>query len=351
MIYRLILSLGIVLSLTATTGRAEAVSPDEVRAVVTDHLRRLEAIEPADADTLLPAERQALIDELRRIESDLATIELRHGEGGASGQYRTSVFSRQFSDSVVAQNDDVLRDIRFRTVQQLEEMIDDLNRYRRATTGDPAARRKAVAKARAEMASILEAPEFRVERDRMDEMLEMIQSLLNRFYDWLGISGGRVESFSRHSLRAVLAVSLTLIAVIVGRWLWRRFRSRQPRGTTRSHRLATAVRLSSPETHAQEAARALDEGRFREAIHHAYLMVLSALERRQLVLIDRTRTNWEYHRQLLERQAARPAELFGELNRRYDRKWYGHEPLDEDAARGFARMAQQLVEEVRDETA
>ncbi|NLX59213.1 MAG: DUF4129 domain-containing protein [Phycisphaerae bacterium] len=355
MIHRLLLLLCIVLATAAGTVRADPITADDLSRIVNQHLAVLDALgldDDEDDETLLPSQRQILIDRLRRIEADLTDIELQLAPNDEPAVFHTSLFTRQFADAMGAESDAALRYVHSLTVRQLEGAIDELERYGEAAEAGSEARRRDLQAARDAMASILEAPEFQVQRDRMDEVLELVQSSLNRLYEWLGITGGRVESVSRQSLRAVLAVSLSLIVAIVGRRLWHWLRSRRRRhDVSPSRRLAASVRLNSPESHAQDVAAALDRGQFREAIHHAYLMALAALERRQLVLIDRTRTNWEYHRQLVERQAARPAELLGQLNGQYDAKWYGHEPLNEDEARGFARTAHQLVEEVGHETA
>jgi len=353
MVHRFFFFLCMVPATFAGAVRADPVTADELGRTMKQHLEFLESLELHEGgETLLPGRRQMLIEGLRRIEADLTDIELQLVPNDEPMVFHTSVFARQFADAMGAESEKVLRSIRDLTMRQMEGAIDELERYREAAEADAAARRRDLQAARDALASILEAPEFQVQRDRMDEVLELVQTWLKRLYEWLGVSGGRVESVSRQMLRGVLAVSVGLIIVIVGRHLWHWLGGRRRRRTVSpSRHLAASVRLSSPESHAQDVAAALDRGQFREAIHHAYLMALAALERRQLVLIDRTRTNWEYYRQLVERQAARPAELLGRLNRQYDVKWYGHEPLNEDEARDFARTAHELVEEVGHEAA
>jgi hypothetical protein len=350
MIDRLPVLLGIALALAAATVRADAMPADEIRRLATDHLDALDALAPQESP-LSPAHRMALIDLFRHIDTDLDDFKLHLNSGGEPLQFRTSTFARQVAEAMGVQTDKALRDLRARTVAQLEGLILELDRCRQAALADGEARHRDLQAARDDMAAILDAPEFQVERDRIDEVLELVESSLNRLYQWLGITGSRVESVSRQSLKAVLAASVGLISLMIGRSLWRRLRSRRRREAPHSRRLGSSVRLSSPERHARDATEAIQGGRYRDAIHHAYLMALAALERRQLVLIDRTRTNWEIHRQLIDRQAAGPADLLGRLNLQYDSKWYGHEAISEDEARAFARTAHQLVEEVGHETA
>jgi MoxR-like ATPase len=200
------------------------------------------------------------------------------------------------------------------------------------------------------MAEILKADEFQVTRDRLEEFAQLLGAQLDDLFSWLGVSEAAVNVWSRTFMHLVLLVSLCAAAAVLVRALMRRLEHRRRRPPARAHALQAVRRLDSPRSHARDAARALAAGRLRDAIHHAYLMSLSALERRRLVMVDRTRTNWEYHAQVVSAGAAGPARRLAELNAVYDRKWYGHEPIAEDEARRFDRLARDLVREVGDET-
>lgn len=198
---------------------------------------------------------------------------------------------------------------------------------------------------RSEADDILAADEFQVGRDRVGELVMLAKGRLSALFDWLGMTTPGAEVASQRVMQVVLALSIAALATIIGRAIVRRLR--RPRRRRAATRRAAQVRcLAAPERHADEAREALAQARWRDAIHHSYLMVLASLERRQVILADRSRTNWEVHRRLVEAHAAEPARLMAEINRLYDRKWYGHEPVGADEAREVERLARQLVEEV-----
>ena len=332
----------------AAVAPARAAQVDRLRRDIADRMRAIDRIGIDPEAQVSPEVRKQLVDALREAQRALGDVTLPVSEDADPQVFSTRVFRRLVMRAGLATSGDQLLAVRDLSLGILAEMARSLDGFQRAG-GRFQQRRRKLEQARAEMTEILLADEFQVERDRVDELLELIQASLQHFYRWLGVSGSRVESFSQRFLRTVLAVSLSLIVLIVGRALWRHFRKPRRGGPARTRQIASAVRLSSPETHGEAARRALDQGNLRRAIHHGYQMALSVLERRHLVMLDRTRTNWEYHRQLLERQAAEPARRLAQMNHFYDRKWYGHEPLSEPEARQFDRLARQLVEEVKNE--
>jgi len=344
-----IIFLGLSLVLVAVfVPPARATEPDRARRDIADRAEDFNRIS-IDPEAQVSHEiRRKLVTALRRSQRQLGEMALPMPGGADPQMLSTQVFGRLVPRAGSATTGRELLEVRDLSLAMLAEMGRNLDGVERAAARFRL-RRLELEQARMEMTEILLADEFQVERDRVDELFELVQASLQKFYRWLGISGSRVQSFSRKFLRMVLAVSLSLIGLILGRALWRHFRNRGAGRPARSRRLEPAVRLSSPDAHAQAARRALDGGNFRRAIHHGYLMVLSVLEGRHLVMVDRTRTNWEYHGQLLERQAVESARRLAEMNRFYDRKWYGHEPLSEAEARRFDSLARRLIEEVQNE--
>ncbi|NIA21950.1 MAG: DUF4129 domain-containing protein [Anaerolineaceae bacterium] len=341
--------LGLSLVLVAAFGvPAQATEPDRVRRDIADRAEDFKRITIDPQAQVSREVRRQLVVALRRTQRELGEVALPMPGGADPQVLSTRVFGRLVPRVGSAATSRDLLKVRDQSLAILAEMRRSLDGFEQSAARFRLRRLK-LEQARMEMTKILQADEFQVRRDRVNELFELIQSSLQKFYRWLGVSGNRVQSLSQRLLRTVLAVSLGLIGLIVGRVLWRHFRNRQRKQPARSRRLEPAVRLSSPDTHARAARRALDLGNFRRAIHHGYLMVLSALERRHLVMVDRTRTNWEYHGQLLEQQAVESARRLAEMNRFYDRKWYGHEPLNEAEARRFDSLARRLVEEVRNE--
>lgn len=81
--------------------------------------------------------------------------------------------------------------------------------------------------------------------------------------------------------------------------------------------------LSRPsETWAGLADQLAAEGKFREAIRHLYLALLSRLHRDGAIDYDPTKSNWDYFRGF--RGAGSALGPFRELTRRFDFAWYGN---------------------------
>ena len=183
-------------------------------------------------------------------------------------------------------------------------------------------------------------------------------TLSERFWAWLEAllrqaarAIGRL--FSRLPHRTVAAVAQLvlwfLFVMLAGATLyvvWRlaggRFGWR--RKTQALHQPVRSLRLGDPGELRTRAHDLRAQGKFREALQAYYLMVLAALERRQLVVPDRTRTNWEYYEAVSAKLGeAAPAPQFERLNVIYDRLWYGLRPCAASDVDAFEALSMDLV--------
>lgn len=96
------------------------------------------------------------------------------------------------------------------------------------------------------------------------------------------------------------------------------------------------IELQSPETHCADAEAFAREGKFGDAMRAYFLMMLSALEQRNLVARNRTWTNWEYLRAFQSRVSDEALRgRMAQLNRLYDQIRYGGLDCDRDRFAGF----------------
>ncbi len=327
---------------------ADSSSAETLRQALADLEGRLSSLPSADSEDL-PAARAELGELAAECHRRLGRLKLSAGRGEVQA-FRSTWFKRLQRLAERASGAGQLRSVRAEVAWQLDAASRSLRRW------DEAApryleRKAQFEQAHAEMKEILEADEFQVSRDRLGELTRLFGTRLDELFRWLGVSERDVGTYAQVFMRLILVGSAALSAWVVTRWLLRRMRDRAARHPARSEPVEEVRRLESPEAHAEAAKRAVASGNLREAIHHEYLMLLSALERRHLVVLDRTRTNWEYQRRLLALGQTGPARRLADLNGLYDRKWYGGEPVTAEDTRTFDRLARSLMTEVGYETA
>lgn len=96
-----------------------------------------------------------------------------------------------------------------------------------------------------------------------------------------------------------------------------------------------------PETWAGLADELAAKGRYREAIRHLYLALLSTLHRAGVIDYDPTKSNWDYLFAFKGAGAQKAA--FRELTRRFDFAWYGNLEVSDGAYATFRRIVQPLL--------
>lgn len=148
------------------------------------------------------------------------------------------------------------------------------------------------------------------------------------------------------SVMFYIAVALMLLPLLgaIGYLIWQRAKRRD---LPQLEATGSVTALESPDTHRARAEDFLRQGQYLEALKQFHLAVLAALERRGLVVHDRTRTNWEYLAQL-ESKSAPPESitLLRALNKFYDRAVFGSHPCDQQLARQFGEQSTQLLKTV-----
>ncbi len=195
----------------------------------------------------------------------------------------------------------------------------------------------APADARERLKQILSRPPFEREVARprwWDDFLDWLGRLLERLVRQLPAPS---EQVSRPAAWVVGAVgALLLLGVIVYLLL----------GLRRSIVRDVVAPAGDPEEHLtargalEQASELARGGDTRAAVRYLYLAALLQLDERGLLRYDRALTNREY----LERVRDKP-ELLRRLEpvvATFDRVWYGHEPLSDEAYREFAAHVEGL---------
>lgn len=159
----------------------------------------------------------------------------------------------------------------------------------------------------------------------IDYRRSLRQSLLDRFFLWLGELISHLLRFIRHSPMS-RPFGYAVIALIVLGVAARLLIAAQARDETRGP-LRRRTRASGTEDPFAVADRLAAEGRFEEAAHALYHGVLLALARRERLRLDPSKTSGDYAREL--RLRGSPAHVdFHRFGRRYDRVLFGDGTCD-----------------------
>ena len=274
----------------------------------------------------------ALIDEAQ---SRFANVQLTwHDDAASAQQYRTRLFAalrRQAADTDTVA---ALAELVKRAQDAMHLLVHQLDELQQAPH-DP-----------------LRQQQLGLVKNKLDRVREIILATpkaneQSRWLDWA--STNTVTSYSRGMLWFFLMVAAVATLYLLARWLI----SKRPQPTDAAVAIggmAESVPLESPDQHRRLALEARAAADMRLALHHFQLMALSALDQARLVVLDHGRTNWELHAQLLRSRQNRLAAVLADMNRTYDRKWYGGELIAGQDVDDFARLADTLRQEVGHET-
>lgn len=185
--------------------------------------------------------------------------------------------------------------------------------------------------ARRELRDILARPEYnRVYTKSIAQIvMEKVGEAIRRFVEWLrdvlgfrlGGAGGLASFLFAWSV--VLAFAFLLVLLI-----------RRLGGSLRTgDRAADDADLASYDLPSarpliREAAKLADAGDYRAAFRCAYLASISYLDEVKALRFERSRTNWEYLRELEHGGFEAPRAELGPLTSDFDRKFYGREPCE-----------------------
>jgi len=178
----------------------------------------------------------------------------------------------------------------------------------------------------------------------IDYRRSLRQSLLDRFFLWLGELISHLLRFIRHSPMS-RPFGYAVIALIVLGVAARLLIAAQARDETRGP-LRRRTRASGTEDPFAVADRLAAEGRFEEAAHALYHGVLLALARRERLRLDPSKTSGDYARELRARGSAsyQPFRAFG---RRFDIAVFGHGGCDARLIDDLRTLAQPLIARAR----
>jgi len=170
------------------------------------------------------------------------------------------------------------------------------------------------------------------------------QSLLDRFFIWLGEVFTRIAQILRHS-SVSRPFGYAVIGLIVLGVVARLLIAAQARDDTRGP-LRRRTRASGTEDPFLIAERLAAEGKFEEAAHALYHGVLLALTRQERLRLDPSKTSGDYLRELRARGSA-AYQPFRAFARRFDIAVFGHGGCDARLIEDLRALAQPLLARAR----
>jgi hypothetical protein len=178
----------------------------------------------------------------------------------------------------------------------------------------------------------------------VDYRRSLRQSLLDRFFLWIGELISHFLRFIRHSPMS-RPFGYAVIALIVLGVAARLLIAAQARDETRGP-LRRRTRASGTEDPFAVADRLAAEGRYEEAAHALYHGVLLALSRQERLRLEPSKTSGDYARELRARGSAyyQPFRAFG---RRFDIAVFGHGGCDARLIDDLRALAQPLTARAR----
>jgi hypothetical protein len=154
--------------------------------------------------------------------------------------------------------------------------------------------------------------------------------------------GQRAGVVAYYIAMGILVLPLFILA---GYLIWRALQSREE--TVSMVATWAVTMLESPDVYWQRAQELLQGGELIEALKNFHLALLAGLEKRGLVVHDRTRTNWEYLTQFRQKlPASALVSSFQSLNLMYDRTVFGAESCDAVYVQQFASLTGKLLQDL-----
>jgi len=212
------------------------------------------------------------------------------------------------------------------------------------------------------LAEVLDRPEFGFRRrsagenrfimwlrrrlERLGEAVaRVMESIMNRIRDLLRFlvpeEGAPIgANVGRVLLLVVGGALLVFLAYALGRYVVALHRRHAPSRIDVDEEIIELPKVAELLSRARELG---DRGEWRGAIRFLYLALLASLEGRGLVRYDRSKTNWEYARELAPSCGLR--ERFLGLTDSFDRIWYGMRSASADDYRRFDTGLREISEE------
>lgn len=161
----------------------------------------------------------------------------------------------------------------------------------------------------------------------MDDELNKLRFRGNNNVNMPNISAKLLWTFAWIFVAALFALLVWIIVQVIGR---RQAKAKPLKLTDSEQALVEARDKDTLVTLAEKHARS---GDYRAAFRLIYLATLIALDTEGILRFDRSKTNWEYVRQL--RSSGRPDvyEILLPMTREFDRVWYGLSPTGPEVYR------------------
>lgn len=181
--------------------------------------------------------------------------------------------------------------------------------------------------------------------DFMEKLLKPFDKLIERFIEWLnGLFGvenkeaNRVISFTLACV--VIAAFLILVALVI-----RKLAGRKQAPDNDDQLDIADYDLPSSRPLIKEAVRLAELGDYRSAYRCAYLASISYLDEAKALRFERSRTNWEYLRELRQGGFEKRYNQLQPLTLEFDRKFYGRENCTRDDYINAVRTYEQIISE------
>jgi hypothetical protein len=193
---------------------------------------------------------------------------------------------------------------------------------------------------RRELQDILSKPEYNrtFSQNAVEEiwakLLDKIVDILSRILQALSLGGGttgRIASMVFAGL--AIAAFVALIALVASKLL----AMRKERTAEENDNAPESYNLPAARPLIREATRLAEAGDYRGAFRCAYLACISHLDEIGALRFERSRTNWEYLRELDRRGYKAARDELWSITLDFDRKLYGNEECTiRDYERAFA---------------
>lgn len=179
----------------------------------------------------------------------------------------------------------------------------------------------------------------------MSKLLKPIQRMIDAIVDWLrglfSVGNKDVSEIVSFALACVvIAAFLILVALIIRKLAGN---LRMPDDDT--HFDTAAYDLPSSRPLIKEAARLAESGDYRGAYRCAYLASISYLDEIKALRFERSRTNWEYLRELRQGGFEARYSVLHPLTLEFDRKFYGRENCSREDYINAVRTYERIISE------
>jgi len=152
-------------------------------------------------------------------------------------------------------------------------------------------------------------------------------------------------------LLAIGAIALAFILYRLVQYYRSRDKSKSAKGEGHFESLLEPGESLEPDEHFESAQQEARTGHYRKAIRHLLISIVLFLDKENMIHYPSRLTNWEFFSLVQKKEAlAGLVEYLFELNRLFDRKWYGMEPSIRDDFENALQKYTECMNILRDAT-